>query len=45
LTAVIPIIGWTDLYQALAPNDVPKLTYSLGLFATGLISRIQTMRP
>ena len=35
LTAVIPIIGWTDLYQALAPNDVPKLTYSLGLFATG----------
>jgi len=35
LTAVIPIIGWTDLYQALAPNDVPKLTYSLGLFAGG----------
>ena len=35
LTAVIPIIGWTDLYQALAPNDVPKLTYSLGLFASG----------
>ncbi|MGA2603316.1 MAG: CocE/NonD family hydrolase [Verrucomicrobiia bacterium] len=35
LTAVIPIIGWTDLYQALAPNDVPKLTYTLGLFATG----------
>ena len=35
LTAVIPTIGWTDLYQALAPNDVPKLAYSLGLFATG----------
>jgi predicted acyl esterase len=35
LAAVIPIIGWTDLYQALAPNDVPKLTYSLGLFASG----------
>ena len=25
LTAVAPIIGWTDLYQALCPNDVPKL--------------------
>jgi ABC-2 type transport system ATP-binding protein len=35
LTAVVPIIGWTDLYQALAPNDVPKLTYTLGLFASG----------
>src|ERR1017187_10613556 len=35
LTAVIPIIGWTDLYQALAPNDVPKLTYTLGLFGGG----------
>ena len=35
LTAVMPIIGWTDLYQALAPNDVPKLAYSLGLFASG----------
>src|ERR1019366_3047610 len=35
LTAVMPIIGWTDLYQALAPNDVPKLTYTLGLFAGG----------
>jgi predicted acyl esterase len=35
LTAVVPIIGWTDLYQALAPNDVPKLTYTLGLFAGG----------
>lgn len=35
LTAALPIIGWTDLYQALAPNDVPKLTYSLGLFAGG----------
>jgi len=35
LAAVIPIIGWTDLYQALAPNDVPKLTYTLGLFGGG----------
>lgn len=35
LTAVVPIIGWTDLYQALAPNDVPKLSYTLGLFAGG----------
>ena len=35
LTAVIPTIGWTDLYQGVAPNDVPKLAYSLGLFATG----------
>jgi predicted acyl esterase len=35
LTAVMPIIGWTDLYQALSPNDVPKLTYTLGLFAGG----------
>lgn len=35
LTAVVPIIGWSDLYQALAPNDVPKLSYTLGLFAGG----------
>ena len=35
LTAVVPIIGWTDLYQALSPNDVPKLTYTLALFAGG----------
>jgi predicted acyl esterase len=35
LTAVVPIIGWGDLYQALAPNDVPKLSYTLGLFASG----------
>ena len=35
LAAVAPIIGWTDLYQALCPNDVPKLAYSVGLFAGG----------
>jgi predicted acyl esterase len=35
LVAVAPIIGWTDLYQALAPNDVPKLSYTVGLFASG----------
>jgi predicted acyl esterase len=35
LTAVAPIIGWTDLYQALSPNDVPKLSYTAGLFAGG----------
>lgn len=35
LTTVVPIIGWSDLYQALAPNDVPKLSYTLGLFAGG----------
>ncbi len=35
LTAVMPIIGWTDLYQALSPNDVPKLSFTAGLFASG----------
>jgi len=35
LAAVAPIIGWTDLYQALSPNDVPKFSYILGLFASG----------
>ncbi|MEY2537716.1 MAG: type transport system ATP-binding protein [Verrucomicrobiota bacterium] len=35
LAAVAPIIGWTDLYQALSPNDVPKLAYGVGLFASG----------
>lgn len=35
LSAVMPILGWTDLYQGLAPNDVPKLSYTLGLFAGG----------
>ena len=35
LTAVVPIIGWTDLYQALAPNDVPKFSYLVGLFGSG----------
>jgi predicted acyl esterase len=45
LTAVIPIIGWTDLYQALAPNDVPKLTYTLGLFAGGFDVRDPNYAP
>ncbi|MFL6514132.1 MAG: CocE/NonD family hydrolase [Chthoniobacterales bacterium] len=35
LAAVAPIIGWTDLYQALAPNDVPKFAYIVGLFSSG----------
>ena len=35
LVAVAPIIGWTDLYQALSPNDVPKLSFTIGLFASG----------
>ena len=35
LRAVAPIIGWTDLYQALSPNDVPKLSYAVGFFASG----------
>jgi ABC-2 type transport system ATP-binding protein len=35
LAAVAPIIGWTDLYQALSPNDVPKLSFTIGLFAGG----------
>jgi predicted acyl esterase len=35
LTAVMPIIGWSDLYQALAPNNVTKLSYTLGLFVSG----------
>ncbi len=39
LATVVPIIGWTDLYQALCPNDVPKLAYSVGLFASGFDPR------
>jgi predicted acyl esterase len=35
LLAVAPIIGWTDLYQALSPNDVPKFSFVIGLFASG----------
>jgi len=35
LAAVAPIIGWTDLYQALSPNDVPKLAFTVGLFGGG----------
>ncbi|MDB6146857.1 MAG: hypothetical protein JWO45_521, partial [Spartobacteria bacterium] len=35
LKAVAPIIGWTDLYHALSPNEVPKLTYVIGFFASG----------
>jgi predicted acyl esterase len=35
LAAVAPIIGWSDLYQALAPNDVSKFAYTIGLFASG----------
>jgi ABC-2 type transport system ATP-binding protein len=35
LTAVAPVIGWTDLYQALSPNDVPKASFTLALFAGG----------
>src|SRR5438552_14273139 len=38
LAAVAPIIGWTDLYQALSPNDVPKLSFTIGLFASGFDS-------
>src|SRR5205823_4923165 len=35
LAAVAPIIGWTDLYETLSPNEVPKLSYLLALFAGG----------
>ena len=35
LAAVAPVVGWTDLYQSLSPNDVPKLSYGLALFASG----------
>jgi putative CocE/NonD family hydrolase len=35
LTAAAPIIGWTDLYQALSPNGIPKFSYVVGLFASG----------
>lgn len=35
LAAVAPVVGWTDLYQSLSPNDVPKLSYSLALFGGG----------
>ncbi|MBI3853736.1 MAG: CocE/NonD family hydrolase [Verrucomicrobia bacterium] len=35
LAAVAPIVGWTDLYQALCPKDVPKLAYAVGFFASG----------
>jgi predicted acyl esterase len=40
LVAVAPVIGWTDLYQALAPNNVPKLGFDLALFAGGFDSGI-----
>ncbi|GAX90297.1 hypothetical protein EFBL_1923 [Effusibacillus lacus] len=33
--AIAPIMGWTDLVQALVPNDVMKASYDLGLFAAG----------
>lgn len=35
LSAAAPIIGWTDVYQALSPNNVPKFSYTVGLFAGG----------
>jgi predicted acyl esterase len=35
LTTVVPIVGWTDIYQALSPNNVPKLSYGISLFAGG----------
>lgn len=35
LAAVAPVIGWTDLYQSLSPNDVPKLSFGLALFGGG----------
>ena len=38
LTAVAPVIGWTDLYQSLAPNNVPKLSFGVALFGSGFDS-------
>jgi len=40
LVAVAPVIGWTDLYQSLAPNNVTKLSFDLSLFASGFDSGI-----
>jgi predicted acyl esterase len=33
--AIAPIMGWTDLNEALFPNDIMKSSYDLGLFASG----------
>ena len=33
---VVPTATWTDLYQALLPNDVELLAYVNGFYATGL---------
>lgn len=31
VAAIAPIVGWTDLYEALNPNGIPKLSYNVGL--------------
>lgn len=36
VAAIAPIVGWTDLYQALMPNDVFKLSYTAGLLSLSL---------
>lgn len=33
---VVPTATWTNLYQSLVPNDVEKLAYVNGFYATGL---------
>ena len=33
---VVPTASWTDFYQALLPNDVERLAYLNGFYATGL---------
>jgi ABC-2 type transport system ATP-binding protein len=33
---VVPTATWTDIYQALVPNDVELLAYVNGFYATGL---------
>ncbi len=35
VAAVAPIVGWTDLRQALRPNDVMKFSYTAGFYFSG----------
>lgn len=35
IAAAVPCVGWTDLGLALRPNDVLKLSYTAGFYATG----------
>ncbi len=35
VTTVVPMYGWVDLYQALVPNNVPKLEWAQSLYLYG----------